>query len=819
MIHMPKGANVLKDILSHKDKLEKMASSFKLSEEYTAIIQRSLPQKEGDPGSFTLPCLIGPLAVKNALADIGASVNLMPRSLYRRLGISKLKPTKMSIQLSDRSIKYPIGVCENLLVKISKFIFPVDFIVLEMDEDELVRIILGRHFLATARAEILKSKHSHNDYLYCVDHTAKLVQEQWVDIVNHYGKWTKEKEEEDSNEALAVSFNPRIEPVEPLEWKAPENRLKPSSFEPPKLESKELPKHLEYAFLQENKQLPVVISSALSTVKKARLLEVLRNHKGAIAWSIADIKGIDSSFCTQKILMKDEFKPSVQTQRRVNPNIKEVVKKEVIKLLDAGLIYPISDSPCVSSIQVVLKKVRMTVVKNEKDELIPQRTVTGWRVFHIPIAPEDQEKTTFTCPYRTFAYRRMPFGLCNAPATFQRSMTAIFHELIKDSIEVSGSGIEVDKAKIKAISKLPYPTKVKSIRSFIGHAGFYRRFIKDFSQIACQMTHLLVKDSLFNSSKECIQAFNTLKHELTQAPIMIKPDWSLPFEIMCDASDYAVGAVLGQRTGKHFKPIHYARKKTNEAQENYTTIKKELLAVVFAFDKFSQYLGAENLAADHLCRLENPDFEMLNKAKIRDLFLEERVLIESYEGTWLGMRQHKFFDNVTADHLEDIMASPPPQEKSSRPGFSDHISFEMHVSWYKFAMHVNEQETSHQGMKHLRNTSKYAKFDVWGIDFMGPFLSSNENKYILVAIDYVLKWVEAQPFPTNDARNVVNFLKRLFARFGISKALISDRGTHFCNYQIEKAMKSYGVVHRFLTAYHPQMSGQVIFDENKLGSS
>ncbi|GJX90560.1 DNA-directed DNA polymerase [Tanacetum coccineum] len=365
----------------------------------------------------------------------------------------------MSIQLADRSIKYPIGVCENLLVKVSKFIFPVNFIVLEMDEDELVSIILGWPFLATTRAVIdvhegklslrvgsetitfnikksMKSKHSRDDYLYCADHTVKLVQEQWVDTINHDGKWTQEEEEEDSDKVLVVSFYLRTEPVEPLEWKAPENQLKPSSVEPPKLELKELPEHLEYAFLQENNQLLVVISSALSTDEKTRLLEVLRNHKGAIAWSIADIKGIDSSFCTHKILMEDEFKPSVQPQRRVNHNIKEVVKKEVIKLIDAGLIYPISDSPWVSHVQVVPKKGGMTVVKNEKDELIPQWTVTRWRVcidyrklnnatwkyhfplpfidqmlerlagheyycfldvfsgyFQIPIAPEDQEKT------------------------------------------------------------------------------------------------------------------------------------------------------------------------------------------------------------------------------------------------------------------------------------------------------------------------------------------------------------------------------------------------------------------------------------------
>ncbi|GJY73009.1 DNA-directed DNA polymerase [Tanacetum coccineum] len=154
----------------------------------------------------------------------------------------------MGIQLADRSIKYPIGVCENLLVKIRKFIFPVDFVVLEMDEDELVPIILGRPFLATARAIIdvfegklilrvgsetvtfnirksMKSKHSCDDYLYCADHTAKIVQEKWVDTVNHDGKWTEEEEEEDSNKVLVVSFYSRTEPVEPPEWKAPKNRL------------------------------------------------------------------------------------------------------------------------------------------------------------------------------------------------------------------------------------------------------------------------------------------------------------------------------------------------------------------------------------------------------------------------------------------------------------------------------------------------------------------------------------------------------------------------------------------------------------------
>ncbi|GKD50272.1 reverse transcriptase domain-containing protein [Tanacetum coccineum] len=254
---------------------------------------------------------------------------------------------------------------------------------------------------------------------------------------------------------------------------------KSSINDPPELELKDLPSHLEYAFLEGDDKLPVIIAKNLKDDEKARLLEVLKSHKRAIAWKISDIKGIDPKFCTHKILMEDDFKPAVQNQRRVNPKIHEVIKKEVIKLLDAGMIYPISDSPWVSPVHCVPKKGGMTVVANENNELIPTRLVTGWRVcidyrklneatrkdhfplpfmdqmlerlagnefycfldgfsgyFQIPIDPQDQEKTTFTCPYGTFAYRRMPFGLCNALGTFQRCLMAIFRDMIEKTMEV-----------------------------------------------------------------------------------------------------------------------------------------------------------------------------------------------------------------------------------------------------------------------------------------------------------------------------------------------------------------------------------------------
>nr|GEV26490.1 reverse transcriptase domain-containing protein [Tanacetum cinerariifolium] len=381
--------------------------------------------------------------------------------------------------------------------------------------------------------------------------------------------------------------------------------------------------------------------------------------------------------------MEDDFKPAVQHQRRVNPKIYEAIKKEVIKLLDAELIYPISDSPWVSPVHCVPKKGGFIVVENEENELIPTRLVAGWRVcinyqklndatckdhfplpfmdqmlerlvgneyycfldgfsgyFQIPIDPLDQEKTTFTCSYGTFAYRCMPFGLCNAPGTFQRCMIAIFHDMIEKTMEVfmdnfsifgnsfktclshldkmlkrcedtnlclnweksyfmvkegivlghkiSKNEIEVDKAKVDVISKLPHPTTVKGVRSFLGHASFYRRFIQDLSKIAWPMTRLLEKDTPFIFFKECIEAFQSLKKKLTEAPILVSHDWDLPFELMCDASDFTIGVVLGQRKTKHFQPIHYTSKSMTDAQAHYTMIEKELLAME-AIDIFKAY--------------------------------------------------------------------------------------------------------------------------------------------------------------------------------------------------------------------------------------
>ncbi|GJX70230.1 reverse transcriptase domain-containing protein [Tanacetum coccineum] len=493
--------------------------------------------------------------------------------------------------------------------------------------------------------------------------------------------------------------------------------------------------------------------------------------------------------------------------------------------------------------------------------------------FQIPIDPKDQEKTTFTCPYGTFAYRRMPFGLCNAPGTFQRCMLAIFYDIVEKMMEVfmddfsvfgssfeyflsrldkmlklcedtnlclnwekshfmvkegivlghkiSKNEIEVDKAKVDVIAKLPHPTTVKGVRSFLGHAGFYRQFIKDFSKISRLMTHLLEKNTPFILSNECIQAFNTLKKKLTEALILIAPDWDLPFELMCDASDFAVGAVLGQRHKKHFKPIHYASKTMTEAESCYTTTEKEVLAVwVLLLQEFNFNVidkkGAENLAADHLSRLENPYENVLDPKEVNEKFSLETLHMVTFRGDsmiWRCVHGKEALDILEACHNG-------PTKGHHGANLTAKKVFDAGFFWptiYKDAHELVKNYDSCQRQGKIAQRDEMPQnsiqvceiFDVWGIDFMGSFPSSRGNKYILVAVDYLSKWVKAKALPTNDARVVCKFLKSLFARFGAPRAIISDRGTHFCNDQFAKVMLKYGVTHRLSTAYHPQTSGQV----------
>nr|XP_009785879.1 PREDICTED: uncharacterized protein LOC104234082 [Nicotiana sylvestris] len=390
---------------------------------------------------------------------------------------------------------------------------------------------------------------------------------------------------------------------------------------------------------------------------------------------------------------------------------------------------------------------------------------------------------------------------------------------------VSRSGIEVDKPKVEAVEKLPPPISVKGIRSFLGHTGFYQRFIKDFSKIATPLCMLLEKDVTFNFDDACLKAFKELKKKLVTAPIIVAPNWSVPFELMSDASDLVIGVVLGQRKDKVFYSIYYASKTLDDAQLNYTTTEKELLAVVWAFEKFRAYLkyeiekGTENQVAGHLSRLENHD-HVEEGGQIKEVFPNEQCFaITQDPPPWY------------VDYVNYLVSGvlPPEIESEARKRFLHDVNFyywdepylykqcadqlmrkcipEKEVELVLYDCHTSPYGGHHGGdrttakvlqsghfwstlfkdahafvkkcdqcqrtgtitRRHempLNNILEVELFDVWGIDFMGPFPPSRGNKYILLAVDYVSKWIETIALPTNDAMVVAAFVKKnIFLRF------------------------------------------------------
>nr|GEV35966.1 reverse transcriptase domain-containing protein [Tanacetum cinerariifolium] len=443
-------------LIGNKEKLSEMART-PLNEHCSVVLLKKLPKKLRDPGMFLIPCDFPVGIAKDVYVKTGKPlIDVFEGNLTLRVG-------KEAITFNlDQTSRYSANYNDMMAKHID---------VIDMACEEYSQEVLG--FFDT-----ISSGNPTPFYDLIVSTTSS--------TLTPFGNSDFLLEEVDA--FLAVEdeptssdyYQPYLDPEGDILLLEAFLNDDPS---PPPYQGnympKELPPHLEYEFLEGDDKLLVIIAKDLSVEEKTALITILKSHKRAIAWKIFDIKGINPEFCTNKILMEEEFEPAVQHQRRVNPKIHDVIKQEVIKLLEAGLIYPIFDSPWVSPVHCVPKKGGFTVVENEDNELIPTRLVMRWRAcidyrklneatqkdhfplpfmdqmlerlagsqyycflddfsgnFQIPIDPKDQEKTTFTCPYGMFAYSRMPFRLCNAPGTFQRCMMAIFHDMIEKTMEV-----------------------------------------------------------------------------------------------------------------------------------------------------------------------------------------------------------------------------------------------------------------------------------------------------------------------------------------------------------------------------------------------
>ncbi|RVW61595.1 Transposon Ty3-I Gag-Pol polyprotein [Vitis vinifera] len=842
---VPTYAKFLKDLCTVKRGLNVTKQAF-LTEQVSAIIQCKSPIKYKDPGCPTISVNIGGTQVEKALLDLGASVNLLPYSVYKELGLGELKPTSITLSLADRSVKIPGG---NGVMQLT-----------------FGNMTLELNIFHLCQKHIHPEEDEGPEEVCMID---TLVEEHCNQSILDQFEENSDESHEDLDDGLAepmgmnvVMSNWRQKPVI-LPLFKDEEEMKEAKDAILKLELKTLPAELKYAYLEEGNKAPVVISSSLTVSQEDNLLRILRKHKKAIGWQISDLKGISPLICTHHIYMEEGAKPTRQPQRRLNPHMQEVVRAEVLKLLQAGIIYPISDSTWVSPTQVVPKKSGITVVKGENGDEVSTRLTTGWRVcidyrklnavvtrkdhfplpfmdqvlervsghpfycfldgysgyFQIEIDVEDQEKTTFTCPFGTYAYRRMPFGLCNAPATFQRCMLSIFSDMVERIMEVFMDDITV------------YGTSFEDCLSHL--EDVLKRCIEKDLVLNWEKCHFM--DAKFEWDDKCQRSFELLKQFLTSAPIVRAPNWELPFEVMCDSSDYAIGAVLGQREDGSSIVVftdHSALKYLLTKQD----AKARLIRWILLLQEFNLQIrdkkGVENVVADHLSRLNiahdthglpiNDDFPEESLMLVEEVpwfaHIANYLVTGEIPSEWSSQDKKNFFAKVHAYYWEEpflfkycadqiIRKCVPEQEKHGILSHCHENACGGHFASQKTAMRVLQSGFWWPSL--FKDAHEWIFF-VWGIDFMGPFPMSFGHSYILVGVDYVSKWVEAIPCRTNDHKVVLKFLKEnIFSRFGVPKAIISDGGTHFCNKPFEALLAKYGVKHKVATPYHPQTSGQV----------
>ncbi|XP_070014032.1 uncharacterized protein [Nicotiana sylvestris] len=511
-------------------------------------------------------------------------------------------------------MKRPLGIIDDVLVRVDKFILPVDFVILDCE----VPIILGRPFLDTGKALVDVEA---GELTFCVGDEK---------VVFHVCKSMRQP---NSTEADAT-------------------------------------------------------------------LVVLQKRKRAIGWTLADIRGISPAFCMHKIILEEDARPSLEHRRRLNEAMQEVVKKEVIKWLDAGVVYPNSDSSWTSPVQCIPKKGGMTVVTNANNELIPTRTVMGWRVCmdyrklnKILIAPEDQEKTTFTCPYGTFTFSRMPFGLCNASTTFRRCMMAIFTDMVEDILEVF---------------MYDFSVVGDSFEECLTNLDQFDLEIVDRKGSENQVADHLSRLEEKGRPSDGLEINDAFPDEQLLAVSMHDMPW------FADVVNYLVTGIIPYELPSN------QRKKLKQDSLDYYWDEPYLFKI----------------CTDGVIRRCVPEEEQLS--------ILEACHSSPYGGHHRGVR--------TASKVLSCGFCWPSL-------FKDAGDFVKRCDECQRAGGISKKDEMP-----LNTILEVDIFYVWGIDFMGPFVSFCGNTYILVAVDYV-SWVEAVSLPNNEARSVVAFLKKsIFTR-------------------------------------------------------